>query len=182
MREATVTHHLPTSPVPALVSVLGDIRRLVERLDDVAYASPAPGRSSGGVGGHVRHTIDHVTALLDALDTGVCAYDRRRRGTDVERCRTVALVAIEAAVRGVRGLTDDRLDEAVLVEAQLDEAGATTILRSTVGREVAFVSHHAVHHNAFVKELLRARGVEIDARFGLAPATPTDASPVVCAR
>ena len=73
-----------------LVDLLHQMRTMIERLDDIDYAIPAPGRTTGGIGGHVRHCLDHVSALLGATQTGLCAYARRQRGTDVETCRTAA--------------------------------------------------------------------------------------------
>ena len=53
-----------SSPVAPLIELLHQMEALIERLDDFDYERPAPGRSSGGVGGHVRHCLDHVMALL----------------------------------------------------------------------------------------------------------------------
>ena len=38
----------------------------------------------GSIGGHVRHCLDHVAALLDGLDGGVVDYEARERGTAAE--------------------------------------------------------------------------------------------------
>ena len=58
---------------------------------------PAPGRTTGGIGGHVRHCLDHVSALLASTRTGLCAYDRRQRGTDVETWRALLLLLARSA-------------------------------------------------------------------------------------
>jgi hypothetical protein len=56
------------------------------------------------------------------------------------------------------------------------------LTRSSVCREVAFVISHTIHHNAIVAQLLAGRELTLDARFGLAPATPVEAPVAVCAR
>jgi hypothetical protein len=151
-------------------------------MDDDAYAMPAPGRTSGGVGGHVRHCLDHVGALVAATGTGICEYDRRRRGTDVETCRTAALARI-VELRARLVTFDSRLlDEPLLVESQIDPSGTTILTRSSVCREVAFVISHTIHHNAIVAQLPAARGVSLDQRFGVAPATPLEPEAAACAR
>ena len=59
------------APVQPLAGLLQQMRSMIERMDDDAYTMPAPGRSSGGVGGHVRHCLDHVGALVHATRTGL---------------------------------------------------------------------------------------------------------------
>jgi hypothetical protein len=152
------------------------MRTMVERLDDVEYAMPAAGRTTGGIGGHVRHCLDHVSALLAASRTGLCAYDRRQRGTDVETSRIAAVDAITEAMIGILDVDAATLESEVFVETQLDPSGAMVVARSSVCREVAFLVSHTIHHNALVAQMLRARGLEAAPRFGLAPATPLDKS------
>src|SRR5512138_1087847 len=170
------------SPLEGLADLLREMCRLVERLDDVEYAMPAPGRSSGGIGGHVRHCLDHVNALLVALDSGLCAYDRRARGTDVETDRRAATRAIADLIDRVTILDPASLERTVDVEIQLDHSGTMTTVRSTLGRELAFVMNHTVHHNAIVAQLLHLLGVSMGGRFGLAPATPSESERVACAQ
>jgi len=158
------------------------MRSMIERMDDDAYTMPAPGRSSGGVGGHVRHCLDHVGALVHATRTGLVEYDRRRRGTDVETCRAAAVHQIGELTRQLAALDSSLLDEPLLVETQIDPAGAMILTRSSVCREVAFVISHTIHHNAIVAQLLAGRDLALDARFGLAPATPVEAQVAACAR
>jgi hypothetical protein len=169
-------------PVKPLLGLLVEMRSMIERLDDDAYTLPAPGRSSGGVGGHVRHCLDHIAALLNATRTGVVEYDRRRRGTDVETCRMAALQQIAVLAAQIAALDSSRLDESLLVESQIDRGGAMILTRSSMCREVAFVISHTIHHNAIVAQLLANRDVDLDARFGLAPATPADTVTAACAR
>ena len=169
------------APVQPLAGLLQQMRSMIEQMDDRAYAMPAPGRTSGGVGGHVRHCLDHVGALVHATRTGVVEYDRRQRGTDVETCRASALHRIGELSARLVVLDGSLLDEPLLVETQIDPAGAMILTRSTVCREVAFVISHTIHHNAIVAQLLAGRDVTLDARFGLAPATPIEV-PTACAR
>ncbi len=165
-----------------LVGLLDEMGDLIAHLDDDSYAAPAPGRSSGGVGGHVRHCLDHVSALLTAVDTGVCAYDRRVRGTDVELDRRAALRRIVDLQDGLRHCGTSAVEQPVSVETQIDRDGATLVTTSTVGRELVFVANHTVHHNAIVAQLLRGRGVPTGRRFGVAPSTPDPEAQLACAR
>jgi hypothetical protein len=170
------------APVQPLLSLLHQMRTTIERLDNVDYAMPAPGRSSGGVGGHVRHCLDHVDALVRATRTGICDYDRRARGTDVETCRAAAVCRVIELCESLEGFDVSLLDETVLVESQVEPGGSMILTRSSVGREIAFVISHTIHHNAIVAQLLTTRGIGLDARFGVAPATPLDAGSATCAQ
>jgi hypothetical protein len=168
-------------PVQPLADLLQQMRSMIERMEDDAYAAPAPGRSSGGVGGHVRHCLDHVGALIDATRSGIVEYDRRHRGTNVETCREAAIRQIGEVTERLGVLDSSMLDEPLLVETQIDPSGAMILARSSICREVAFVISHTIHHNAIVAQLLAGR-VRLDVRFGVAPATPADSQVAACAR
>ena len=165
-----------------LVDLLHEMRTMIARLDDFDYAMPAAGRVTGGIGGHVRHCLDHVSALLASTRTGLCAYDRRQRGTDVETSRTAAVDATTHAMIGLLQLDAATLESEVFVETQLDPAGEMVVTRSSISREVAFLVSHTIHHNAIVAQMLHARGIEPTPRFGLAPATPLGKGAALCAQ
>jgi uncharacterized damage-inducible protein DinB len=168
---------MSVAPLVSLVRLLDEMQALIDGLDDVEYAMPAPGRSSGGIGGHVRHCLDHVRALLTATNTGLCAYDRRERNTGIETDRAAAMRAASQLISAIERLDPSLLEREVLVETQLDHSGTMITTRSTVARELMFVMSHTIHHNAIVAQMLRTRGVTMEPRFGLAPATPTDGPP-----
>jgi hypothetical protein len=158
------------SVAQSLLGLLGDMRAMIARIDDGIYAAPAPGRTSGGIGAHVRHCLDHVSALVNATYTGTCAYDRRSRGTEVETSRVAAwqhIADLEEEVSRIESL----FDHPVYVETQLAQ-GSMVVTQSTIGRELVFVTSHTIHHNAVVVYLLRAHDIEMGPRFGVSPATP----------
>jgi len=169
-------------PLRPLLGLLADMRSMIERIDDDSYKAPAPGRSSGGIGGHVRHCLDHIRALTLAMRTGFCAYDRRVRGTDVESRRVAALRLIADLEYDLQQIDSWCLELPVDVETQVDTAGTTLVTSSSIGRELMFVTSHTIHHNAIVAHLLESRGILMGPRFGLAPATPTPEEVVSCAR
>jgi len=160
------------TPLQPIVDLLHEMQTLIERLDYVDYTMPAPGRSSGAIGGHVRHCLDHVNAVIAATHTGICAYDRRVRGTDVEADRGAALRAIADVIDAVQCLDQTAFNREIEVESQLDRSGTTITTRSSIGRELVYVMSHTIHHNAIVSMMLRARGVSTEPCFGVAPSTP----------
>jgi hypothetical protein len=164
--------------VDSLCGLLDEMRSMIERIDDESYAAPARGRSGGGIGGHVRHCLDHVKAFIAGTRTGMCAYDRRVRGTTVETCRLAALHSILDLNADLLRLDSGHFEVPVDVETQVDAGGTFLVTTSTIGRELMFVISHTIHHNALIAHLLGERAIDMGPRFGLAPATPV----LTCAR
>ena len=122
----------------------------------------------------LRHCLDHVSALLSANRTGVCAYDRRRRDTEVESSREAAMARIAEVAAALVCFDPIGLDDPILVESQIEASGAMILTRSTVSRELVFVISHTIHHNAIVGQMLAAEGIALEPRYGIAPSTPDD--------
>jgi hypothetical protein len=49
--------------------------------------------------------------------------------------------------------------------------GPPVQVASSVGREMAYVLSHTIHHNAIIGAMVRTLGGELPERFGYAPAT-----------
>lgn len=137
-------------------------------------------QSSGSVGGHVRHCLDHVDALLRAVTSGVCNYDERVRGTAVEDDPALACARLAACRMRLRALPEALLGQPLALSVRLTRDGLQVQAPTTVGREVAFVLSHTVHHAALVAVLLEDQGIARPEHFGLAPSTPP--LEAVCAR
>lgn len=172
----------PQLPVRSLVDVLGQLAAVIERLSDEQYTARPVAVIDSSVGGHVRHCLDHVVALLTSLAGGAVNYDVRERGTRVECCRREAL-------KRIRQLQDDLLrtgpisaDQPLVVEALLTADGPAWELESTAGRELSFVLSHTIHHNALVGVIVRALGGEPPEDFGCAPSTLRHRAGQSCAR
>lgn len=150
---------------------------------------------NGSIGGHVRHCFDHARALLDGHASGEVDYDSRRRGTDVEHCsaaaRAEAARLIDLAV--TLGHADAELPLSLTILPTRD--GVPVRVASTLGRELAFVLSHTIHHNALVRSMAFSLGVTLPRTFGYAPSTlahfdthadqehhHTEPAPAPCAR
>ena len=158
--------------VGPLVALLDQLEWVLRRLDDAQYGAQRAVGISGSVGGHVRHCLDHVSALIAGATAGMVDYDHRRRGTAVESCRATALIEIQRLTRDLRVLTSGLCDCPLELVAALDHDGARLSAPTSVGREVAFVVSHTIHHLAVIALLLRDLAVEVPPRFGYAPTTP----------
>jgi uncharacterized damage-inducible protein DinB len=135
--------------------------------------------TSGSIGAHVRHCLDHAWALERGIATGEICYDHRQRNTVVERNSELAVSRLRRAGARLGGIGDYLLDRPLTLVAQTHADGRTIRVGTTVGRELAFVISHTIHHSALIAVLLEHGQRDIPERFGLAPTTPAEA---VCAR
>lgn len=169
----------PSPESAAVADRLADLASVIDALDDVAYITARADGVSGSIGAHVRHTIDHVVALVEPASPGLVDYDTRRRGTEVERHRRAGTRELRRLAAVLRRIPAHRSASPLKVDAVIDPSGRRVTLDSTLGRELLFVLSHTVHHQAIIALLLAERGRSTPERFGLAPSTPT---PVTCAR
>jgi uncharacterized damage-inducible protein DinB len=139
----------------------------LEREDFAAAPALAPG---GGVGAHLRHVADFVRAFLRDAEQGRVDYDRRERDARFEQDPRRASDELGRLARELRSLpcADPGRELVVRSEACLVPDNWQ---RSSVGRELATLVSHTVHHYALIAVLLRARGIEPPPEFGVAPST-----------
>lgn len=164
-----------TTPAPqavrdASVAILAQLADTLGGFTDEQYTTPGPGGAS--VGAHIRHTLDH----FGKLDAGykanhAVAYDQRERGGSIETDRQSAIVEATRLADAFGGLDSTQMDLPVTIRAMVTGDGQEAEIESTLVRELWFASHHAIHHNALLKPIASAAGVELSADFGRAPST-----------
>jgi uncharacterized damage-inducible protein DinB len=162
-----------------LAGALDDLVRVVRPLTTAEFTRRERA-TSGSIGSHVRHCLDHVEALERALVRGVCCYDDRVRGTAMEDDPAIAGSRLRACQLRLAALDPELLQVPLSLSARITADGVSVQARTTVAREVTFLISHTVHHAALIAVLLEDMGRERPERFGLAPTTP--ALEPVCAR
>ena len=167
-----------SEPVAALLEQLADV---LGGIIDSQYVTKPVGVFRSSVGGHVRHCLDHVRALLAGLERGEIDYDVRERGTAVESDRSAAIDSARRLAAAVRSLPKASLPQALSVRVMLTADGRLAEFETTLGRELAFVFSHTIHHNAVVGAMVLMLGADLPAAFGYAPATIAHAGQA-CAR
>lgn len=155
----------------AAIGALQQCAVLLRRLDDRAYSTAGTIAGNGSIGQHVRHSLDHFAAALAGVHGAVINYDRRERGTSIESSTGLALGEIERITGQLSEIDDHAARRRVRIRVVIDASGAEDEHDSTLGRELAFAAHHAVHHHAMIASIADAMGVEVPAGFGKAPAT-----------
>ncbi|MAY73382.1 MAG: hypothetical protein CMJ31_01410 [Phycisphaerae bacterium] len=160
------------SLVEAALALLDRTASTIEQLPGDAYSKAAPGCDNATIGQHVRHLVDHYEALVCGYETErVVSYDRRERGGTVETDTGAALDAIRSLRERLDGLDDVQLSFDVTIRVLPAPDAEEIELPSMFSRELAFVTHHGVHHHALIKLVARDLGVELDSTFGRAPST-----------
>lgn len=146
--------------------------KLVEDLSDEHFRGSGSKGPGGGVGSQLRHVLDYYGCFLRDIDTKRIDYDRRSREPDVEQSRERALERAHDVARRLVALAPRLSDEEI--EAKMEappSAPESAWSRSSVARELAFLSSHTVHHYALISHMLRVRGVDVPAEMGVAPST-----------
>jgi hypothetical protein len=149
---------------------------MIGTLDDRAYSAPSRLLKGGTIGKHFRHVVDHFAAALAPIrstdaDLGTIDYDHRERNVPMETSRDAAIVEIKGVVRDLERVLGADSDRPVRVRLMLAADGTEREFDSTLGREIAFASHHAVHHHAMIEVIALEMGAGVPEGFGKAPAT-----------
>lgn len=164
----------------ALRHELEALRTAVGGLSPSEYRA-APSRASGSIGAHVRHALDHVRALVSRDPATDLTYDARLRGTAVE-------TSPQAAVDEIDRLCEELARRALASAERLRVVSLTAPdgqqlhAESSLGRELAFVLSHTIHHAAIVAVLLDRLGTAVPEGFGHAPSTLAAGRPKLTGR
>lgn len=140
----------------------------------LAAAHEAPGTPpfADHVGPHLRHVIEHYESWLGAAGGQLIDYDRRARDAALERSPLLARARLLAIQQRLAHWPRLQLATPLRVRAGIGMAGESVCTTdSSFGRELLFVTSHAVHHFALLQVHCRQHGISIGADFGKAPAT-----------
>jgi uncharacterized damage-inducible protein DinB len=159
-------------PAWELWRLLDELDSLLSEVASEVYCARFANEISGSIGEHVRHCLDHVSALLAADSSATLSYDRRQRGTAVETDPAEAVRQILRLKRGLEAWSTRSLDETIRVTSMISASGASVTGWSTLARELAFVMSHTIHHQAIIGVLLAVHGHAVSDRFGHSPSTP----------
>jgi len=156
----------------AAIALLDQCAGFVRLTSGPAYAGESRVLKGGTIGKHIRHSLDHFRAALDGASDGTAVeYDRRERNVPMESDPTEALAAIATIRARLAGLRVESLSAPLRVRVMLSGDGTEAELLSTLGRELAFAAHHAVHHHAMLGAIAAEFGIQTGPEFGKAPST-----------
>jgi len=166
----------PTSPYAVLDQLLDGLAEVLLDLPAQTYVAVPLPAVSGSIGGHVRHTLDHIAAFAVANPHDTLTYDARVRGTAVETDPAAALQTIDSLRRLLSAQATASVAQPVVVASTIAASGESISGASTLARELAFVVSHTVHHEALIATLLAVQGLQAPRWFGYSPSTPRSES------
>lgn len=161
----------PPAEAQALLAYAGHV---VGQALALAAAHERPGTApfAEHVGPHLRHVIEHFEAWLGAIGSPLIDYDRRARDASIERQPSLARARLQLIQQRLAQWPCWQLGTPVRVRAAIGVAGECSCTAdSSFGRELLFVTSHAVHHFALLQLHCRQHGISMGADFGKAPAT-----------
>jgi len=156
-----------TATPPIALALADELNRgmyVLARIYDEAYTRTSEG--SGSVGGHYRHNLNFVEAVLNGVKLGRIDYGKRIRDVRIETNRGYAAERFAETISSLRRLSRNEAAKEVSV---VSEVNPLVLYRSSVGRELEFAHSHTVHHHALIAQKLHEIG--LDASFGVAPST-----------
>lgn len=150
---------------------IGQLVGLLDELPEQLYRQCFGSRKQHVIGKHVRHIIDHYSALLSATASAgsLLDYENRDRDLLLETDRRAGRVRLSEISRQLRqGFEKPYLNEIVM---RHNSDGQQQLVSSSVDRELVFLASHTVHHMAIIGMLAEQAGMEVSADFGVHPST-----------
>ena len=167
------------------LGILSQLDTFLSQLDPAPiYTLPSERVPGSTIGKHVRHLLDHFRKLIhkdllaelktsphQAYSQSIC-YDIRVRNTLEETEIAEARKHIHDLQAMISEFPTGFETWPVRIEVMMTQEGHTSEpLHSSLGRELWFVVHHAIHHHAMIKVIAEEHGVPVRTDFGLAPST-----------
>ncbi len=151
------------------------VQQATEFLSEIApqdYTQICRPHLSGSAGMHMRHILDHYQAMITGATSGHIDYNVRSRYSEVERCPKVAIQKWQEIALWLQQLQEVDLERELTVSSEISlHSQRSTEVRSTLAREMLFVSSHAIHHFSLLSIIRTLQGKQCPAKFGIAPAT-----------
>ncbi|WP_026376718.1 DinB family protein [Aestuariibacter salexigens] len=154
------------------VDVVNQAVQLLTNITDEHYTDVNSVLFEASIGQHIRHITDHYLALLSSERSQSVNYNTRHRESPVASEVDAALNVLQRIRQWLLTLSDAQLDAplTVISEVSLSDQSDEHVY-SSLGRELMFVSSHAIHHFSMIAIMRRYQGVDVADGLGVAPAT-----------
>jgi hypothetical protein len=165
-------------PVAGCLLVCEQCETIARTLTNEQYTMHVAGKAS--IGEHLRHCVEHFGMLFEGLKIGIIDYDARRRNAELETSSTNFIAAIHNIAMQLKSLDEVAMTRPLTVRMLFAPNADAVEVASTLGRELGFVSSHAIHHIAIVKMLAHSLGASLPEEYGVGHATMSHRS--ICTR
>lgn len=150
---------------------LTQLKELLEQISSSDYNQKPNILFGASIGQHIRHILEFYLLLISGSFEGKISYDKRERKLELE---TNPAKALELIVKLMNGIDLIYLTETIELEADYSGNGKKgSLIKTSVGRELAYCIEHSIHHQALIKAGLIALGLNnlISENFGVAYST-----------
>lgn len=141
--------------------------RVIEDIPDDVFAATTPISPRGSIGAHFRHILNFYEQFLLGLPEFRIDYNQRNRDSTLEQNRYHALEKLEETISRLELLKLAARHQHLLVRVE----NSASWSRSSVLRELDFLSSHTVHHYSLIAMLVRVYEINPGDGFGVAPST-----------
>ena len=156
----------------AALAILEQGEELLTNVSLKAFREKFPQANNASIGGHYRHCLDHFISLLRGLERDEIDYDKRDRDPHVENHPRIALDLTRRIRKELAAIPPEKLKYPIAARGEVSYvAGAPPTAYSSMGRELAYATTHAIHHYALISMMARMMGMHLPDRFGIAPST-----------
>jgi len=156
----------------AALGLLDQASDLAARVDPGSWTSPRPEFRDSTLGQHLRHTLEHLEALVAGVESGTVDYDARARDASLETSPAAARRRCHQLATSLAELGESfPPSQPLCVTASSASSGESPARESSFGRELQFVVSHTIHHFAIVAAICHRLDIAVDAELGIAPST-----------
>ena len=139
------------SDLVANLAFLDQAAAFSEAASPTQWQTPSAAFRSSSLGQHLRHTLEHVEALLEGLPAGSIDYDSRKRDETIERQPELAAIRCRQLKSALENAgCKHSLDASLVVKASSTTSDIAIERMSSFGRELQFLVSHTVHHFAIM--------------------------------
>lgn len=167
-----VCHSTTEALVDENTQPLTQLQKLLATMPSTSYQRLFGSQS---VGKHVRHILEHYHTLLTGVNDSIkeidIDYEQRPRQTTLEENPGAAAKAITVIKGSLMSSADQPMDTLIVIRYPIGDEGRCLPLTSSLGRELAFLSSHTVHHMALIRLLCESMQITLSSDFGVHPST-----------
>lgn len=128
-------------------------------------------RQGHSIGEHLRHCAEHFLCFFRDLASGVVDYDARDRNPRLERDADFLVGVMDEISSDLAHLDRGSLDKPIYLRALACPETEPVLHRSSIERELLFLSSHNVHHLALALSVAGELGLDLPPEIGLAFST-----------
>ncbi len=159
----------PDTNVIANIELLESLSLTIGSLTNAQYVWQH-NESTGSIGKHIRHIIDHYTCFFETLSHAYVNYDDRPRVNTVETkthraCKELSNIVLQLS----RFNAHQANPVHIYISATPDKDPVPA--ESSLQRELLFLQSHTIHHMAVIQLMLNSLGISVGSDFALSPST-----------